>query len=1011
MKAKRLKMRGFLTYKNEIEIDFTKFFDKKIFLISGPTGSGKTTIFDAISFALYGSIPREISQENMRSDYLKEDDPDTFVEFEFEIGSKTYLIERYPNQRSMGARGPRNLGHKAILFDISDEKKLLADKPRDVEPMVKEIVGLDVDQFSKVMLLAQGKFQEFLSAKSDVKAALLSDIFKTKKYRDITDKLKEKAKISKNKINEIDDKLSNIISYDEILKEVINGDYILALDFKIILKIIGDNEKDLSSQLSELQKDEDSLDKNIKDSYRNLEKSKNTNENISSYQKSQAAYNLLYKNFEEKSKEKSDLDLASFAKSIKIYEERIEKTQDSIENLTKNLEADKNLLEEKNAEAKNLEKDLAKIDDLAKNLDKNKLGLAEKEKTYQALGEFLSNKKAYESIKTIEKEKQDLEEKIKNIDENLENLRKTYGQAREDKAKLKEEGLELKEKLRAREDKLLSLKKDQARLLENKAYEKDIESLSKERENYLNLKDKASLDREIDQLNYFIERLNHDGICPVCGTRHEEKFPLHKSEGLDFDKIVEKLNDLNLSFEKIRLLIDKNIKDLEMDDSLENIRGLIKDNEDLIKSYGDLLGKNQKEIDLKDKLLQKTEEEGKILGLEKEKLAQALKEINVKLDRLQELKIAYLGQKEKMEGLKEEALLAEIKSFEKNIKEASDFIERTKSHDQEIKLALSSLKAEIGSFEKTLSENKENLTAYQKEFEDKVAEKFENQEDYRSYLDKFNDLDLIKIENQEYFKNLDRLKANLDNLKDFKDLDLIDLEIFKEKITDLEEKAKSLADRKLSLNQGLSSFKRAGLEIRAISQEFEKEKNKSLSLTRLADLASGTSGANKGREKIDFETYILSVYFDRVLNFANKRFNKMTEGQFTMLRKKEATDNRSKAGLDIEILDANTGKRRPATSLSGGESFLASLSLALGLSDEIGAENGGIRIDTLFIDEGFGTLSKEFLDNAIRAIEEISKDDRFVGLISHVDELKDAIDAKILISYEPSDGSKIEVKA
>lgn len=180
-------------------------------------------------------------------------------------------------------------------------------------------------------------------------------------------------------------------------------------------------------------------------------------------------------------------------------------------------------------------------------------------------------------------------------------------------------------------------------------------------------------------------------------------------------------------------------------------------------------------------------------------------------------------------------------------------------------------------------------------------------------------------------------------------------------------------------------------------------------VSNLSDLANGQTGGVKGLERLDFETFILSVYFDRVLNFANLRFNQMTDGQFSMVRKTEAVDARSKMGLDIDILDSNTGKKRPASTLSGGENFLASLSLALGLSDEIGAENGGIRIDTLFIDEGFGTLSKEFLANAIETIEKLSKENRFVGLISHVDELKDAIEAKILITYDPSQGSSLEI--
>jgi len=197
--------------------------------------------------------------------------------------------------------------------------------------------------------------------------------------------------------------------------------------------------------------------------------------------------------------------------------------------------------------------------------------------------------------------------------------------------------------------------------------------------------------------------------------------------------------------------------------------------------------------------------------------------------------------------------------------------------------------------------------------------------------------------------------------------------------------------------------------IKNVGAEFEKIKSKASTISALSDLANGVTGSVKGVEKLDFETFILSVYFDKVLEYANLRFNKMTDGQFSMVRKAEALDLRSKMGLDIEILDSNTGKKRPAATLSGGENFLASLSLALGLSDEIAAENGGIRIDTLFIDEGFGSLSHDFLSKAIQTIENLSKEDRFVGLISHVDELKDAIEAKILISYDPSEGSSLEI--
>ena len=201
-------------------------------------------------------------------------------------------------------------------------------------------------------------------------------------------------------------------------------------------------------------------------------------------------------------------------------------------------------------------------------------------------------------------------------------------------------------------------------------------------------------------------------------------------------------------------------------------------------------------------------------------------------------------------------------------------------------------------------------------------------------------------------------------------------------------------------------------QICSIIVEVENFKNfskKQEDLSILAKVSDGSFARIKGREKIDFESFVLSYYFDRILHYSNIRLLDMTDNQFQMVRKEKGRDQRSKSGLDIDILDANTGKLRPINTLSGGESFLASLSLALGLSDEISVENGGVVIDTIFIDEGFGTLSKDYLSNVIRAIEKLSKEDKFIGLISHVDELKESIPAKILVNYSKDEGSVIEV--
>ena len=264
---------------------------------------------------------------------------------------------------------------------------------------------------------------------------------------------------------------------------------------------------------------------------------------------------------------------------------------------------------------------------------------------------------------------------------------------------------------------------------------------------------------------------------------------------------------------------------------------------------------------------------------------------------------------------------------------------------------------------------------------------------------------------EEFFNNLEKLMISEENFASYKDMEVRDLDKLRGKIKSKEDERDIIRNQKSEIHTRLDNFSKVIARLKLLRKDYEMNMKENESLARLSKVADGSFGKVKGREKIDFETFVLTYYFDKVLKLANMRLLDMTDNQFSMVRKSDTTDQRSKTGLDIEILDANTGKMRPVSTLSGGESFLASLALALGLSDEISMENGGVRIDTLFIDEGFGSLSKDYLENAISAIEKLAYEDKFIGLISHVDELKEAIDAKIKVHYEPSEGSKVEVEA
>lgn len=1009
MKVRKVKLRGFLTYKGEVEIDFTRLFEKKIFLISGPTGSGKTTIFDAISFALYGEVPREIAMEDLRSDYLSEDDDFTYVDLEFALGEKIYKIIRVPSQRAVELKNPKNIPHRVEFYDITGEKILLADKIKEVDDKVKEIVGLDKSQFSKVMLLAQGQFQKFLISKSDEKATLLSDIFKTDAQRAIQDELKTRASDNRKKLAQIDKDLENVVSCNEVFGGNISSDLISKHDFKNIFEIISDIEKDQDSFLKEILKSLANLEKREKSLISDLEKAKTLNENIEKYKRADEAYKELEKDEEKNLKIRADLDLLAYALSIKIYQERLEKTKSDLVGFLENQSKAQNLLKDKKQSLKDIEKEMENLPDLKNKLDQDKILYSNKVKEIRDFEDFLEVKKSYESIKDLDKDLEILKTKIKEDEKNLEDLRKDYDKTNKEMADAKEEGFNYKEKISDLKIKIENLLKDYKKLVENKTYEEELEKIGKDLKSTEKLKEKADEDHDHIEINKLIDRLNAEGICPVCGKVHEglrEKLPLGD---FNLEKITKDLEALRLSLERTKAIYEKNLKDLGTVYKIDEIEKIISENKVLLRTYEDLEHKNKIKISDLTQSLSVIGEKGKILKKEKDDREKTYQEISDKLKNLEELKIKYKASEKAMAGLDREKLLEEKKNLEGEISKLDSFIKEKEKAHQDLVLAISKEKSILTALGENISKAKDDQKDFEKEFEEKLGQRFENIETYQAYLAREDELKVKKDFIEEFFKNLEREKTTRENFLEFKDKKAVDLSKFEENLNEVAREKEILDGEKISAATRLDQTQKDGEKIRKIHEVFDGLSKTAQIVSALSDLANGVTGAVKGIERLDFETFILSVYFDRVLNFANKRFNQMTDGQFSMVRKTEASDGRSKMGLDIEILDSNTGKKRPASTLSGGENFLASLSLALGLSDEIGAENGGIRIDTLFIDEGFGTLSKEFLSNAITTIEKLSKEDRFVGLISHVDELKDAIEAKILITYDPSCGSSLEI--
>lgn len=1009
MRVRKVKLRGFLTYKDEELIDFTRLFDKKIFLISGPTGSGKTTIFDAIAFALYGEVPREIGMEDLRSDYLSEEDYFTYVDLEFSLAEKIYKIIRVPSQRAVEIKLPKNISHRVELYDITEGKILLADKVKEADDKIREIVGLDKSQFSKVMLLAQGQFQKFLISKSDEKATLLSDIFKTDALRAIQNELKIRSLSNKKKFSQVDKDLENVLTYNEILKAKISDDLILSRDFENIIKIITGTKNDQDVLIENILEDLGKLEENEKSLITDLEKVKTLNENIEKFKKADESYKNLLIDFDKNKNIKADLDLISYALSIKIYEERLEKSKLDLQNFKEIKEAYEKLLEEKTKSLKEIEKEMESLPFYKDKLDKLKISHSQKTKEIADFEEFLLAKKSYEDIKNLDKDLEKLQNAVKEDEKKLENLRVNFDKTNKDLNKAKDEDFNLREKISKINNRLEKLGQDYKKLKENKGYEEILAKLSTNYEKTQTLLKKADSFKDNFEINKLIDRLNKEGVCPVCGKIHEGKREKLPVINLDIEKINQDLATITINLEKTKAIYENNIKDLSSDYKLVEIEKIISDNKDALESFSDLYHKNEDRIKLLSKSLNETKNQGLILKKEKETREKSINEILNKLKNSEELKIKYLSLNKAMTGFDRNLLLTQKKDLEEKITSLESYIKDRQKVYQDLVVEVANNKSKLTALLDNISKADYDIGIYLKDFEEKLLNKFESKEVYKNYLAKESELKTKKEIVEEYFKNLEREKTIRENFLYYKDQKSLNLDTLKDKLEEVSQEIKILDKEKTLALTRLSLIKKDLEKIEKIYEDYKTLSKTAYIVSNLSDLANGVTGGVKGIERLDFETFILSVYFDRVLNFANIRFNQMTDGQFSMVRKTEATDARSKMGLDIEILDSNTGKKRPASTLSGGENFLASLSLALGLSDEIGAENGGIRIDTLFIDEGFGTLSKEFLANAIETLEKLSKEDRFIGLISHVDELKDAIEAKILITYDPSCGSSLEI--
>lgn len=920
MRPLKLAISAFGPYAGRAELDMDRLGSGGLYLITGDTGAGKTTIFDAITFALYGTASGENRTSSMlRSKYASADTP-TEVELTFLHGGKEYFVKRNPEYERPAKRGGGMTQEKAAAEFRYPDGRILT-RAKDVDNAVTELLGIDRNQFSQIAMIAQGDFLKLLLADTKDRQEIFRKLFQTAYYNKLQKELRIKAGELRNQWSAAKKSVEQYIDGIRCSEEDV-------LSIEVEKAKRGElAAKEVLALLEELIRQDDRAEKKLEEEMAGL----------------------------SKRLERINADLGK-AEEIDRTKERLEKASKQCEELTPQLEElEKSLLKEKEKQGNReklqeqiaiLEKSLPDYD----SLDQLKHEIAKLEKALAEDGESERSKS--------EKSKKGKVELLR-LKTELEGL----AHVGEQKQKL----LSRKEK---EEDRQRQLKQLGGALQEYRRQEKEL----RERQaDYQNAREKAGqLEQEYSRMNrafldgqagILAEKLEDGKPCPVCGAVTHPHPAEKKTEVPTERELQEAKKKSDTAAEKAG----------EASTEAGKLRGTVEEQEKQIK--------NQMA-----KLFGRSEMDG-AEDMVKAELAVVAEQI-AELDKL-------IGEEKKRENQREE--------LEKEIPEKEKLLQKLDEETGQLQQKISSDAARHEALTKQSGELAERLH---------FAGKAEAEKERKRLLAEQTALkDAYEKAEKAYRKSneeMSGLKGQIRSLEQqLKTAEEIDREETENQKSWLGVQQEETVTRQKEVHARKSVNTKAQNDIKAQSENVAELEKKFGWLSTLADTANGTLA---GKEKVMLETYIQTTYFERIIRKANLRFMRMSNGQYELKRLLEADNMKSQGGLELNVVDHYNGTERSVKSLSGGESFLASLSLALGLSDEVQASAGGIQIDTMFVDEGFGSLDPDALNQAYAALAELSDANRLVGIISHVSKLKEKIDRQIVVVKEKTGGSHVTLQ-
>ena len=1014
MKPISLTIEAFGPYRDSVTLDFSQLENHSMFLISGPTGAGKTSILDAMVYALYGEPSGEVRKTDaIRSDFA-ELDRMTRVDFSFAIGDAQYRVERLPKQMVAKKRGTgmREQNASATVYEMKDgEWKVIATSAAAIRDTIQRIIGFRKDQFLQVVLLPQGEFRKLLVASTNEREELLHTLFRTELYRKLQEALKSAYDEAKAGIEE------NLMKQTALIQSVPHDEDTPVLTIEHVRELLENREPHRDGLV--VKRNEAVAEVNRLNTLRN----------------EWALYNQAQQSLIEatskldivKAKEPERTQLREKVKFLDslvpvhvLYKQYIDK-QSSLTTLERALsDAEKSVETATQHESNCIEAHEA-LESQAETIQAKRTTLAQLQQQSETFDELGSLKKKLSTLRSdveqldSKKSEADLEmqrQLIKQIEVDIENLRKRL-----------QGNSTLLEKVPVIQEQLNHLQR----------YSELVEEISQvQKEVAVKEETLSTLDKTVKEAKVHLERLEHlmqegrayelvpfvkeDEPCPVCGSIEHphlatkpELYPtkdeVEVARGLRDKELQKQANEVgqrDALVGRVHELSDH--KNGQVSILKASIDGFSEANFASIQQ--DLLAQMEglKTLRGESEQLGKTISDAEHrLSTAKDMLAKSEIAHNELLKTLHELEVSIGSVQAKIDSLSEslpttdvELWRKQVTSLASEIKEYDAQLTVTTKQLEDARGQLSTKRGRLETLSSQVKEERKNLELLCEEYTQSLQSISLSEIDFVEALSDFNALEDFKTKLYDLEESFSTAQAVYDAaLKTtesvVKPSDTVSDEVYDAAV----ERRDTLVGNLAAWDKETKHIETTLSSLEELDSSMGEARNKVEFLGRLNDLANG---GEQGFKNVTFERYVLGAILDEVVYDANLRLQKMSRSRYSLERSDYTGGGRGKQGLDLAVMDAFTGQSRPANTLSGGETFLASMALALGLADVIQSYAGGIHMDTMFIDEGFGTLDPDTLELAMETLVQLQSSGRLIGMISHVPELKTRIPAHLEVT-------------